>query len=205
MTGAIDWIWDVPKDQAERIKANPGCHGRERQDAARLLPAVRREGRVGPEALHRQARAPGLRARHQPRVAHQEPGRPGLRGRLTPPAIPTSSPARATSPSTTTIPAKAKELLAEAGYPDGFEFDLYAYREREFTEAVIGDLAKVGFKPKLNYLQYTAFAGERAQGPDAGRARHLGLQLDSGRVGDDRALLPARARRSRQGPRGQAS
>ena len=23
MTGAIDWIWDVPKDQAERIKANP--------------------------------------------------------------------------------------------------------------------------------------------------------------------------------------
>ena len=23
MTGAIDWLWDVPKDQAERIKANP--------------------------------------------------------------------------------------------------------------------------------------------------------------------------------------
>src|SRR5262245_17937177 len=23
MTGAIDWIWDVPKDQAERIQANP--------------------------------------------------------------------------------------------------------------------------------------------------------------------------------------
>ena len=23
MTGAIDWMWDVPKDQAERIKANP--------------------------------------------------------------------------------------------------------------------------------------------------------------------------------------
>ena len=37
MTGAIDWLWDVPKDQAERIKANPGHRGRERQDAARLL------------------------------------------------------------------------------------------------------------------------------------------------------------------------
>ena len=54
-------------------------------------------------------------------------------------------------------PAKAKALLKEAGFPDGFEFDLYAYRDREYTEAVIGDLAKVGLKPKLNYMQYTAF------------------------------------------------
>ena len=54
-------------------------------------------------------------------------------------------------------PAKAKALLAEAGLAGGFEFDLYAYREREFTEAVIGDLVKVGIRPKLNYVQYTAF------------------------------------------------
>jgi len=54
-------------------------------------------------------------------------------------------------------PAKAKALLKEAGVPDGFEFDLYAYRDREYTEAVIGDLAKVGLRAKLNYVQYTAF------------------------------------------------
>ncbi|HDO51512.1 MAG TPA: ABC transporter substrate-binding protein, partial [Rhizobiales bacterium] len=53
-------------------------------------------------------------------------------------------------------PAKAKKLLAEAGYPNGFEFDIYAYRQREYTEAVIGDLAKVGIKAKLTYLQYRA-------------------------------------------------
>ena len=35
--------------------------------------------------------------------------------------------------------------------------ELYAYREREFTEAVIGDLARVGIRAKLTYLQYTAF------------------------------------------------
>ena len=50
-------------------------------------------------------------------------------------------------------PEKAKALLKEAGYPDGFEFDLYAYRERDHTEAMIGDLVKVGLKPKLNFLQ----------------------------------------------------
>jgi peptide/nickel transport system substrate-binding protein len=51
-------------------------------------------------------------------------------------------------------PKKAKELLAAAGHPDGFTTDIYAYRDREFTEAVIGDLAKVGIKANLKYLQY---------------------------------------------------
>ena len=203
MTGAIDWIWDVPKDQAERIQANPAHRGRERQDAARLLPAVRCAGRVGPEVLHRQARAPGRRARHRPRVAHQEPGRPGLGGRRTPPAIPTSSRCSGDVTKYAYDPAKAKALLKEAGFPDGFEFDLYAYRDREFTEAVIGDLAKVGIRPKLNYLQYTAFLENVRKGQHAGRARHLGLQLGPRRLGHDGAFLPARARRPHQGPRGQ--
>ena len=75
----------------------------------------------------------------------------------TPPAIPTSSRCSSDVPKYAYDPAKAKALLKEAGFPDGFEFDLYAYREREYTEAVIGDLAKVGLKPKLNYVQYTAF------------------------------------------------
>ena len=42
MTGAIDWLWDVPKDQAERMQRQSSARGRERQDAARVLPAVRR-------------------------------------------------------------------------------------------------------------------------------------------------------------------
>ena len=59
-------------------------------------------------------------------------------------------------------PAKAKALLKEAGLPDGFEFELYAYRDREFTEAVIGDLAKVGISAEAQLRAVHRLPRERA-------------------------------------------
>jgi peptide/nickel transport system substrate-binding protein len=53
-------------------------------------------------------------------------------------------------------PAKAKALLAEAGLPNGFELDFYAYRERNQTEAMIGYLRAVGIKANLRFMQYAA-------------------------------------------------
>jgi peptide/nickel transport system substrate-binding protein len=53
-------------------------------------------------------------------------------------------------------PAKAKALLAQAGYPNGFDTDLYAWRERSFTEALVGDLAAVGIRTNLRYMQWKA-------------------------------------------------
>jgi peptide/nickel transport system substrate-binding protein len=53
-------------------------------------------------------------------------------------------------------PALAKKLLAEAGYPNGFELTIHAYRERNQTEAIINYLQAVGIKAKLNFLQYAA-------------------------------------------------
>jgi peptide/nickel transport system substrate-binding protein len=53
-------------------------------------------------------------------------------------------------------PAKAKQLLAEAGYPNGLQLDIVAYRERNQTEALIGYLQAVGIKTNLRFLQYAA-------------------------------------------------
>lgn len=53
-------------------------------------------------------------------------------------------------------PSKAKKLLVEAGFPNGLEIDIYGYRQREYTEAVIGYLEKVGIKANLKWLQYKA-------------------------------------------------
>ena len=61
-------------------------------------------------------------------------------------------------------PEKAKALLAEAGYPDGFETDYYAYRDREYAEAIANYLTAVGIRVNFNMLQYSALRELRMKG-----------------------------------------
>ncbi|MEP1765145.1 MAG: ABC transporter substrate-binding protein [Sulfitobacter sp.] len=53
-------------------------------------------------------------------------------------------------------PEKAKELLAEAGYADGLTIDFYAYRDRQYAEAITSYLNAVGIKTNFKMLQYSA-------------------------------------------------
>lgn len=53
-------------------------------------------------------------------------------------------------------PERAKELLAEAGYPDGFELPIHGYRDRPYTESVMSYLREVGIRTDLRYLQWKA-------------------------------------------------
>ncbi|MGB0507357.1 MAG: ABC transporter substrate-binding protein, partial [Pikeienuella sp.] len=61
-------------------------------------------------------------------------------------------------------PEQAKALLAEAGYPNGFEFDLTAYRERPIMEAVAADLAEIGVTANVNFVKLSALSKSRAEG-----------------------------------------
>jgi peptide/nickel transport system substrate-binding protein len=53
-------------------------------------------------------------------------------------------------------PAKAKALMAEAGFKDGLEIDLFGYRERNQTEAMVNYLRAAGIKANLKFMQYAA-------------------------------------------------
>ena len=53
-------------------------------------------------------------------------------------------------------PAKARRLLAEAGYPNGFDLDFYAYRDRNQSEAMINYLRAVGIRARLRFMQAPA-------------------------------------------------
>ncbi|MBF9234594.1 ABC transporter substrate-binding protein [Microvirga alba] len=83
-------------------------------------------------------------------------------------------------------PEKAKKLLAEAGYPDGFEFEWTATANEswgiQIVEAVIPMLEKVGIKAKIKPVEGTvlgevvrkgdfqAFAWSLSSGPDPQQA-----------------------------------
>lgn len=64
-------------------------------------------------------------------------------------------------------PRKAKELLAEAGYPNGFEVELFAYRDRQQTEAIINYLQAVGIGAKLRFMQFAAMRDQLRAGKAA--------------------------------------
>jgi len=57
---------------------------------------------------------------------------------------------------------KAKQLLAEAGYPNGFEMTLHASKGRylqdgEVAELIVGMLAQVGIKVNLEFSEWSTF------------------------------------------------
>ena len=61
-------------------------------------------------------------------------------------------------------PEKAKALLDEAGYPDGFSIDFYAYRDRQYAEAITSYLNAVGITTNFNMLQYSALREKNMNG-----------------------------------------
>ncbi|MCB1511755.1 MAG: ABC transporter substrate-binding protein [Hyphomicrobiaceae bacterium] len=157
MTGAIDWIWDVPKDQAERLKGHPIVTVGKGKTVRFAYVAMDAAGRTSTKYFKDK--------RVRQAVAHAINRQAIVDALVGKPSEVTHSPCHPDQVGCTQDvtryaydPAKAKKLLAEAGYPNGFSVDFYAYREREYAEAIIGDLARVGIKAKLYFLQYSALA-----------------------------------------------
>lgn len=156
MTGGLDWIWDVPKDQAERLAQQPGVTVENAKtmrisylafdvdgDSTTDVFTNKKARMAVAHAIDRQAIAENL-VGPASEVIHA-PCHPAQFGCI-----------EEGLPRWEHDPEKARQLLKEAGYPDGFEFDIYAYRQRQYTEAVIGDLAEVGIEANMNFMQYRA-------------------------------------------------
>ncbi|HZS84314.1 MAG TPA: ABC transporter substrate-binding protein [Stellaceae bacterium] len=156
MTGSIDWIWQVPADQAEKLRQVPGVTVKSAE--------TMRIGYVGFDAAGRSGATPVKDRRVREAIAHaidraaMVKNLVGGDSRVLDAAC-FPSQFGCTDEGVKRYaydPALAKTLLAEAGYPNGFDIDIYAYRERPWAEAIIGYLRAVGIRAKLTYLQYAA-------------------------------------------------
>lgn len=59
-------------------------------------------------------------------------------------------------------PAKAKQMLADAGYPNGFQITFYTSqgryaKQKEVSEAIGGQLQKIGINVKMQLVEWGAF------------------------------------------------
>jgi peptide/nickel transport system substrate-binding protein len=62
-------------------------------------------------------------------------------------------------------PAGAKKLLAEAGYPDGFDLELDAHEPiKEIAEAIAGMVRKIGIRASVRPLPLTLYVRLRGEG-----------------------------------------
>jgi peptide/nickel transport system substrate-binding protein len=83
-------------------------------------------------------------------------------------------------------PAKAKQLLAEAGYPNGFDTELVTYVLPQWAGAMQGYLKAVGINAKLSMLQVAAVVQRSQAGQNPMEAGDWG----SYSVNDVSAILP---------------
>lgn len=155
MSGGEDFIMHVPKDQADKLKSFPNLQVQSGNTMRIVfLQMNSRDGTPAPQLKD-------IRVRHA--IAHAIDREAILKnivgGGEIINSICTPSQVGCTSQGMKVYkydPALAKKLLAEAGYPNGFEVDLMAYRERPQTEAMINYLSAVGIKPRLGFMQYAA-------------------------------------------------
>jgi peptide/nickel transport system substrate-binding protein len=166
LTGGLDWAWDVPKDQAERLKSD----GKVTVENAKTMRVSYIAFDVDGSSPTKQFKDKKVRMA----VAHAINREAITKNMVGPASVVIHSPCHpdqfgCTSdvPKWNYDPAKSKKLLAEAGFPNGFETEIFAYRQREYTEAVIGDLAKVGIKAKLNFMAYRALRDKAWKGETA--------------------------------------
>jgi len=188
MTGALDWIYLVPPDQAAKLAEIPSIT---------VTPAeTMRIGYLVFDAADRSGKEHGMdnpyvklqvrqainHAINRDSIAKNLLG--GQSRAVYSACFPSQFGCEQDVKQYDYNPEKAKKLLAEAGYPDGFETTLYGYRNRPFAEAMIGDLAAVGIKAKLMVLKYSALR-EKAR---AGKAQMQFLTWGSYSINDVSAI-----------------
>ncbi len=189
MTGALDWIYLVPPDQAKKLAKVP---------TIQVVPAeTMRIAYITFDSANRSGKEHGMdnpfkdkrvrqainHAINKKAIAENLVG--GQSRVVYSACYPTQFGCEQDVAKYEYDPDKAKALLADAGYADGFDTTLYAYRNRPFAEAMVGDLAAVGIKAKLMMMKYAALR-EKSR---AGKAQMQFLTWGSYSINDVSAIV----------------
>lgn len=162
--GGIDFTADISADQLEQIVGLPGFSGAQSETMRISYLGFDAAGRSGFEPVQ-DARVREAIARAVDRASIAENLVRGDSRVVHTPCFPTQFGCDEGAAAVWDYdPEAARALLAEAGYPDGFEIDLYSYRSAAWSEAIIANLAEIGIDANLNHMGYFALRDLQHEG-----------------------------------------
>ncbi len=165
LTGGLDMMYRVPKDQIDAMKSDPRFKVTVQKGQLFYYMAIDSIGKSG---------HPALKDKRVRKALMMAVNREGIRKNLIPGGADMAQMDAMclrwqlgcdyTTKPPAYDPAAAKKLLAEAGFPNGFEIDITSTLPRVIPEAVAGDLRKIGVTAKVSKLNFPAYRKKQRQG-----------------------------------------
>ena len=155
--GRADWIWDFSPDQFDSVSAIPTLQAVRAETMRVAFMSIDAAGRTGAgnpltNEKVRQALFYAIDRATMAKQLMQGSSRP-----LDAPCFPTQFGCdQAAATHYPYDPAKAKALLAEGGYPNGFDTELYSYLLPQWNGAIQNYLRAVGINAHINQMQVSA-------------------------------------------------
>ncbi|MBX6373193.1 MAG: ABC transporter substrate-binding protein [Acetobacteraceae bacterium] len=158
LSGRVDWIWNINPDQMDNVNRLPTLQAvqQESMRVGYLQPDAAGRSGAGNPMTKQKVRQALVYAIDRKAIAERL-----VRGGSRVPDAP-CFPSQFGCDAEAAVkyeynPAKARQLLAEAGYPNGFDVELTSYvQPRQWSEAVQNYLQAVGIRARLNLLQVAA-------------------------------------------------
>ncbi|MEQ9607594.1 MAG: ABC transporter substrate-binding protein [Kiloniellaceae bacterium] len=163
MAGGIDWMYNVPLDVAQSLGAMPSATHLSGPDLRVSFIVLDAHGYTDPEGplTKLKVRQALNHAINRPEIVSYLIG--GSAEPIYAPCHPAQFGCTQDVAKYPYDPERAKALLAEAGYAEGFTMALWAYREKPIAEAVAADLEAIGVKVDLRYVKLESLNQARAK------------------------------------------
>jgi peptide/nickel transport system substrate-binding protein len=163
--GRADWIWSYAPEKSAAIEANPALQVA-RAESMRIgflsLDAAGRSG-AGNPLTNLKVRQAIMAAIDRTKLARDLLA---LGGRIpNAPCFPTQFGCDQLAAARVVYdPAAARALLAEAGFPNGFDTEIVSYVLPQFAQGVAADLAAIGIRARITQLPLNAAIQREADG-----------------------------------------